>query len=440
MSFKKIIDTRNVTMITNLRKSQGNFLLDSNNKKYLDMYGNIGSLPIGYNHPKLNLFLNNMSKYSHLLINRPALGVNPPIEWEQEVERFYKNYSPKHLDFMFIGCGCGSGANENAFKATFIHYARNNFSDERLSLMLKSSLMNEEPGSPKMSILSFKKGFHGRTLGCLSTTRSNPWHKINIPAFKWPVAPFPNYKYDITENEYINYLEDVRCLSETEKIIKENKCIAGMIIEPIQAEGGDRYASNFFFRELQNIAHLNNITFIVDEVQTGGGSTGKLWAHDYWNNSKISSYNILKPDIVTFSKKLQVAGYFCKKEYRSDSPYQLFNTWMGDPFKIILSNKIYEIIEEENLLKKSLDVGSYMIDNLKCVQNKTNKISNVRGRGTFIAFDYNLKSISTLKNELIKNGINIGTCGSNSIRLRPPLTLDYDDVDYFIYKLNKSLI
>ena len=432
MSFRKIIDNRNVTMLTNLRKSQGNYLMDSNKNKYLDMYGNIGSLPLGYNHPKLQDFFKDASKYSHLLIHRPALGVNPPLEWVQEVEKFYKNYCPSNLDFMFIGCGCGSGANENAFKATFIHYARKHFSDERLSLMLKSSLKNKEPGSPNLSIMSFKKGFHGRTLGCLSTTRSNPWHKINIPAFKWPVAPFPEYKYDVAGNDYINYLEDVRCLQETEKIIKQNKTIAGMIIEPIQAEGGDRYASNYFFRELQNLAHNNNITFIVDEVQTGGGSTGKMWAHEYWN-----AYST--PDIVTFSKKMQVAGYFCKKEFKSDSPYQLFNTWMGDPFKIILSNKIYEIIQEENMLQKSLNVGEYIMKELKDVQNKTNKISNIRGKGLFIAFDYNSNSIVTLKNELIKNGINIGTCGTNSIRLRPSLTLDYNDVDYFINKLNKSL-
>lgn len=439
MAFKKIIDTRNITIMTNLKKSQGNFLVDSNKKKYLDMYGNIGSLPLGYNHPKLKAFLNDTSKYEHLLIHRPALGVNPPIEWENEIEKFYKNYCPSNLDFMFIGCGCGSGANENAFKATFLHYARNNFSEHKLSNMLKSSLNNEEPGSPNLSILSFRKGFHGRTLGCLSTTRSNPFHKINVPAFKWPVAPFPQYKYNIVEEDYINSLEDDKCLDIIQQILLKNKTIAGIIVEPIQAEGGDRFASNYFFRELQALSYDYNKTLIVDEVQTGCGSTGKLWAHEYWENSDISNFNVMKPDIVTFSKKTQVAGYFCKKEYKSDSPYQLFNTWMGDPFKIILSNKIYGIIQEDNLLEKSIKVGKYMLNQLNDVKNKTKKISNIRGKGLFIAFDYNFNSIATLKNRLIQNGVNIGTCGKNSIRLRPSLTLDYKDVDYFILKLKKSL-
>lgn len=437
MAFRKIIDTRNVTMLTDLRKSTGNFLFDSNGKKYLDMYGNIGSLPIGYNHYKLKDLKIDNDTIKHLLIHRPALGVNPPMEWEDEIEIFHKNYSPKYLDFMYMGCGCGSGANENAFKAAFIHYARTHFSEHRIGEMLKSSILNEEPGSPKLSILSFEKGFHGRTLGCLSTTRSNPWHKINVPAFDWPVAPFPDIKYNTAEGDFVNYVEEYKCLDRTEEILKQNKNIAAMIIEPIQAEGGDRHASNFYFQELRKLASLYNVTFIVDEVQTGAGSTGKMWAHEYWTQDS----KVMTPDIITFSKKMQVAGYFCKSEYKTDTPFQTFNTWMGDPFKIILSNHIYKIIQEEKLLENSLDVGQYLMKQLRQLENKTKKICNVRGKGLFIAFDYkNNEPIMDLKNRLIVNGVNIGTCGKNSIRLRPSLTLSRSDADFFLKQLEKSLV
>jgi 4-aminobutyrate aminotransferase / (S)-3-amino-2-methylpropionate transaminase len=433
MSFHKIIDSRNIKLFTNLRQSKGNYLVDSTGKKYLDMYGNIGSLPIGYNHNKLqNLNLNDPD-IKKLIIHRPALGVNPPLEWKNLVERLYNNYCPDGLDFMYVACGCGSGANENAFKAAFIRFARNNYSNHNLENRLKTALINNEPGSPNISILSFQKGFHGRTIGCLSTTRSNAWHKINIPAFGWPVAPFPQLKYPLEENTNHNYIEEERCLDMTEKILKNNKTIAGMIIEPIQAEGGDRHASNDYFIKLRQLALDNDITFIVDEVQTGCGSTGKLWAYQHWSDDEK-----YVPDIITFSKKMQMSGYFCKSEFKTDSPFQTFNTWMGDPFKIILSNHIYNIIVEENLLESSKNTGKYLIEQLLKVENKTNKIRNIRGKGLFIAFDCDNNII--LKNRLIENNINIGTSGKQSIRLRPSLTLTTKDVDFFINKLNKSLL
>jgi|UniRef100_A0A6C0IVP3 4-aminobutyrate aminotransferase / (S)-3-amino-2-methylpropionate transaminase len=433
MSFHKIIDSRNIKLFTNLTKSKGNYLFDSKGKRYLDMYGNIGSLPVGYNHNRLHELNLNSPDIKKLLLHRPALGVNPPIEWKEQVELLYKNYCPDGLDFMYVACGCGSGANENAFKAAFIKFARNNYSDHTMETRLRTSLDNNEPGSPDLSILSFQKGFHGRTLGCLSTTRSNAWHKINIPAFKWPVAPFPQLKYPLEDNKLYNFSEEEKCLEQTEKILKNSKTIAGMIIEPIQAEGGDRHASNDYFIKLRQLALDRDITFIVDEVQTGVGSTGKMWGHQYWSDDKK-----YLPDIITFSKKMQMSGYFCKSEYKTDSPFQTFNTWMGDPFKIILSNQIYNIIVEENLLENSINIGEYLMDELFKVENKTGRIRNIRGKGLFIAFDCDNNFL--LKDRLIENNINIGTCGNQSIRLRPSLTLSQKDVDFFIHKLKKSLL
>ena len=133
-----------------------------------------------------------------------------------------------------------------------------------------------------------------------------------------------------------------------------------------------------------------------------------------------------------------MSGYFCKSEYKTDSPFQTFNTWMGDPFKIILSNQIYNIIVEENLLENSINIGEYLMDELFKVENKTGRIRNIRGKGLFIAFDCDNNFL--LKDRLIENNINIGTCGNQSIRLRPSLTLSQKDVDFFIHKLKKSLL
>lgn len=429
--FSKIIDSRNVNLVTNLSKSHGNYLVDMNGKKYLDMYCNIASLPVGYNHPTLEKINFNSESLKGLLIQRSALGVSPPIEWIDQVELLHKNYAPNGLDFMFMGCGCGSGANENAFKAAFLRYAKLNFGELHMKERLKTVLNNKEPGAPKLSILSFEKGFHGRTLGCLSTTRSNPYHKLDIPAFEWPVAPFPQLKYPLEDNINENKLEEERCLSELNRIIKETPKIAGAIIEPIQAEGGDRHASDNYFKELRQITKDNNITFIVDEVQTGLGSTGKLWAHQYWSDKDSL------PDIVTFSKKMQVAGYFCKPEYRPDNPYQNFNTWLGDPIRIIIANTIYKIVEEDNLIENVNIVGNHLLNNLKELEKNTNKISNIRGKGTFISFDHS--NPLELKDKLFEKGINSGLCGLNSIRLRPSLTFSKKEADEFLNTLETTI-
>lgn len=170
-----------------------------------------------------------------------------------------------------------------------------------------SSLINRPPGSPNLSILSFHGGFHGRTLGCLSTTHSKAIHKLDIPAFDWPIAHFPDYKYPLEENERENQEEDKKCLAEVEDLIvtykKRGIPVAGIVIEPIQSEGGDNEASAEFFQQLQCIAKKHGAALLIDEVQTGGGPTGKMWCHEHFNLPS-------PPDIVTFSKKMQLGGYF----------------------------------------------------------------------------------------------------------------------------------
>ncbi|XP_026686648.1 4-aminobutyrate aminotransferase, mitochondrial-like, partial [Diaphorina citri] len=117
--------------------------------------------------------------------------------------------------------------------------------------------------------------FHGRTLGCLSTTHSKYIHKIDIPAFDWPIASFPKYKYPLEENERENKAEDEKCLAEVEDLItkynKKGTPVAGIVVEPIQSEGGDNHGSNYFFQQLQKIGKKHGSALLIDEVQTGGG-------------------------------------------------------------------------------------------------------------------------------------------------------------------------
>jgi 4-aminobutyrate aminotransferase / (S)-3-amino-2-methylpropionate transaminase len=424
---KKNQDTRSVRLISNIEKSFGNFLVDVDNNKILDTYCNIASLPLGYNHPGL---LKDSEKYIPYLIQRSALGMIPPSNWQEKIEKVM-SVSPSGLDYIHTGCGCGSGANENAFKATFINFFKKNsasylYTHQELEA---TAINNSFPGSPNFSILSFNKGFHGRTLGCLSASRSKALHKINVPAFDWPYTDFPTLKYPLEKYEKENENEVDRCLYKVDNLLKEDRAktratIAGMIIEPVQAEGGDNHAPNRFFRDLRNLAKDYGVTFIADEVQTGVGSTGKFWGHEHWDLTT-------PPDIVTFAKKMQIAGYFTTAEYEPKHPFQIFNTWMGDPVRILLLERIIDIIKDDKLIEKTAEVGDYFREKLYDIPN----INTVRGKGTFLAFnvDDNVKFV----NDMLSNGVFMGTCGDNGIRIRPSLIFEKEHADMFLDILNK---
>lgn len=439
-------DARTLNGIYDYKKASGNFIVDADKNIFLDMFCNIAAVPIGYNNPKLIDRFNNKN-YLPLLLHRNALGVMPPVEWNELIENIMSKMAPKGLDFIHAGCGCGTGANENAIKAAFLYkyYKENDINDDKLLEIHSNTCMNNlPPGSPEYEMISFNKAFHGRSLGCLSVSYSKSIHKIGIPSFNWNKVDFPNIKYDSSsKTSILNNVEEEIVLNQIYNLLQKNNKIAGLIVEPIQSEGGDNHASNSFFKELQQICHEYDIKFIVDEVQTGMGATGKFWAHEHWNLDS-------PPDIVTFAKKAQTSGFFAKKELMPKHPYQIFNTWMGDATRTMLLNEILDIIFEENLLVNVEKTGDYIYKNLVEFQNK-NLIQNLRGKnkGTYIAFDLfldvedekqRLELVTKFKNYMKKNGIILGTCGAKeSIRLRPSLIFEEYHSNLFLDKLEKVL-
>ena len=130
-----------------------------------------------------------------------------------------------------------------------------------------------------------------------------------------------------------NGAEDARCLALAEEAIEASAArgwpVAGVIVEPIQAEGGDHHGSNTWFQGLQQLCKRRDVVYLIDEVQTGGGPTGKMWCHEWFDLPEA-------PDIVTFSKKMLTGGLYHKPELRPKHAYRIFNTWCGDPSKVRL--------------------------------------------------------------------------------------------------------
>ncbi|KAI8079519.1 4-aminobutyrate aminotransferase [Gilbertella persicaria] len=413
-------------------KSKGNYIVDADGNTLLDVFAQIASIPIGYNNPAF-LSLAEKPAFQTALANRAALGVNPNIDWVDSVQDAFMAVAPKGMSNVFTVM-CGSCANENAFKTAFMYKAAKRRGNKEFSLQeLSSCMKNQAPGSPDdMSILSFTQAFHGRLFGSLTATASKAIHKIDIPAFDWPKAPFPLLKYPLEDHVEHNQKVEKEALDHVESlIVNAKKPVAAVIIEPIQSEGGDNHASPAFFRQLQAICQQNDVLFIVDEVQTGVGATGTFWAHEAW---QLPS----PPDMVTFSKKFQAAGFFLHPRLRPSQPYRLYNTWMGDPVRAMQAAAIVQEIKDKNLLQNVQEVGSYLQKSLRDME-ATTPIENVRGQGAFIAFDLpDAAKRDTFLADMRQRGVNIGGCGDRAVRLRPMLTFQRQHADILLDTMKAS--
>ncbi|KAI0166345.1 aminotransferase class-III-domain-containing protein [Xylariaceae sp. FL1272] len=431
-----VFDTRSTNMLADYTKSQGNYIVDPDGNTLLDVYAQIASIPIGYNNPALKKVAESPEMVS-AIINRPALGNFPSHDWADILETGILKVAPPGLNQVFTAMA-GSDANETAYKAAFMwrrQKERGGHNVEFTEAEMESAMNNQSPGASELSILSFKSAFHGRLFGSLSTTRSKPIHKLDIPAFDWPQATFPVIKYPLEDHAEENAKAESDALAEVEHLIQNYHLPpAAVVVEPIQSEGGDNHASPAFFRGLREITKKHSVLFIVDEVQTGVGATGKFWAHEHWNLPS-------PPDMVTFSKKAQTAGYyFGDASLRPNKPYRQFNTWMGDPARALLFRAIIDEVQRLGLVEHTAKVGDYLYGKLEELAKKyPDQIQNLRGKGqgTFIAFDNPKRDEFLVKAK--KFGVNIGGSGASAVRLRPMLTFEQSHAGILLAAMEKII-
>jgi len=414
-----------LTFITDLANSNGLLLADVDGNQLLDAFGHIGSLPLGYNHPDL-VAAATSPEAIQASVHRSALGMMPPAGWAEQLKNTLGAIAPPGMSRVQT-MACGSCANENAFKVAMIAMSARRrmgagrdahaFSDEEVT----SVMQNAAPGAPAWSVMSFEGGFHGRTFGALSCTRSKPIHKLDVAQFtSWPAVPFPELLYPVDDAEIAaqNSANIARCIDVAREHLRSpTNNVAAIIVEPIQAEGGDRHASFEFFRQLRQLALDEGVVFIVDEVQTGFVSSGEWWAHQAWGLTT-------PPDIVTFGKKTQIAGYYYTDELQMTLPYRIFNTWMGDPAKLLQLKTIIDVVKRDALLDNAVETGHVLLNGFQEIQERyTGLVSRARGQGTLCAVDIcSTKDRDALVAHMRNLGVLVGGCGDRTIRLRPPLT------------------
>lgn len=172
---------------------------------------------------------------------------------------------------------------------------------------------------------------------------------------------------------------------------------------------------------------------LIDEVQTGLGATGKLWAHEHFNLPE-------SPDIMTFAKKMQIAGFYFRTDLNTD-PYRIFNTWLGDPIRVLFLETVLDVIKRDNLIQLNKETGDFMLDGLKRLcKTYPNLIANARGLGTFTAFDGTTAQVrDKIVTKLKNSGIQCGASGDVAFRIRPALIFTQKHASIFLDRLDKAL-
>jgi len=412
-------------IIFDLQNSRGSRVTDAiTGAQYIDCYSFFASLPLGFGHPAFDDPTNRERLLAASLM-KPSNSDADTQELATFVEKFAREAMPAPFCHLFFIEG-GALAVENAMKAAFDWKVRKNLAAGR--------------GELGSQIMHFRQAFHGRSGYTMSVTNTDPQKVQYFPKFDWPRISNPMLQFPVTpeELERVAAAED-KAVAEMEAAFAANPHdIAGILIEPIQAEGGDNHFRPEFLQRLRQVADEQEALLIFDEVQTGFGTTGKLWAYQ--------NYGVI-PDIISFGKKTQVCGIMAgpRMDEVEDNVFRVSSrinsTWGGGLVDMIRCEIVLDVFKEEKVVENAARVGEHLLAGLKALGEEfPDRISNTRGIGLMCAFDcVDGAARDALQTRAREEGLLILACGDRSLRARPALTVTMEDADEVLVRLRKAM-
>lgn len=407
--------------------SKGSWLVDARTgQKYLDMYTFFASAPLGCNPPGIVDDPEFMRVLGEVAANKPANSDVYTSHFAEFAETFSRVLGDPRLPHLFFVEG-GALAVENALKTAFDWKSRKNEAEGR---------------DPALGtkIMHFTKAFHGRSGYTMSLTNTEPNKTARFPQFDWPRIDVPAVRFPLAEHLEEVIAAEERALAQVRDAFAAHPHdIAAFITEPIQGEGGDNHLRPEFLQALQALVHENDALFIVDEVQTGAGTTGTAWAYQQLG---------LSPDIVAFSKKVQVGGIMAggRLDEVADNVFhvsgRINSTWGGGLVDMVRSRRILEIIEAEKLIPAAAEKGDRFLAGLTGVAAAhPDVVSNARGRGLMLAVDLPSTEVrNSVLADLRDTEHVLGLpCGERSVRFRPALSVTDDEIDLAIEAFTRSV-
>jgi L-lysine 6-transaminase len=412
-------------LVVDLKKSHGARLHDSlRGRELIDLFTSFSTMPLGFNHPGLT-DPEFAARLLRAAVNKVSNADLYTTEMAEFVDTFSTTMPPAFQHHIFFVEG-GTLAVENALKTAFDWKRR----------------VNRRAGKAAAGaqIIHFEQAFHGRSGYTLSLTNTaDPRKTQYFPKFDWPRVPNPHLSFPVTDEVLERVArEEFEALAKIKQALAENPDdIAGLIIEPIQGEGGDNHFRREFLQALRDLADEEEFLLIFDEVQTGFGTTGKWWCFEH---------DGVEPDVFAFGKKTQVCGIAATRRIDEiDSVFEVSSrinsTWGGNLVDMVRCQRIIEIITEEGLLDNAARVGAELLDGIKSWQAaRPDLVSNARGRGMFLAFDLP----STEQRDVLLTAMNRADVlglpsGHRAVRFRPSVNLTSEEAREALERVDRAL-
>ncbi|MBE7043324.1 MAG: acetylornithine/succinylornithine family transaminase, partial [Ruminococcaceae bacterium] len=285
-----------------------------------------------------------------------------------------------------------------------VYFANSGAEANECAIKLAKIYQYKKGNSEKYKIITLNRSFHGRTLTTVAATGQ--------PKYQAPYKPLTPGFIHAELNDF----------SALESLVDNSVC--AIMLEPIQGESGVHLADKDYLQKIRSLCDEKDILLIFDEVQTGVGRTGALYAYQKYG---------IEPDIFTTAKALGNGfpiSACCAKEFVASafSPGDHGGTYGGNGFACCAGLTVLECIEQENLLDNAKNVGNYLMDELKKIDSP--HILEVRGMGLMIGIETDQTKLYQQK--LFENGILVGTAGGTALRLVPPLVLTIEESAAFI--------
>ncbi len=361
-----------------ITKGKNAILWDDQGNEYIDCVAGIGVANVGHANEKV---VEALSSQAATLITCPAIFYN---DTKAKLLKKLIEVTPKSLTKAFL-CNSGTEAMEAALKFTRFNTGRTNF-------------------------ISAMKGFHGRTMGALSATFKKEYREAFnplVPGFSF--VPYGNFE-------------------KLAEAVDENT--AGIILEPVQGEGGINIGDKEYFHAVRKLCDEKNIILIIDEIQTGFCRTGKMFATDHID---------IEPDIMTIAKAfgggIPIGAAVCSDKIQLPIGKH-GTTFGGNPLACAAADAAIQFMLDNDLAKQAVEKGAYFRKKLDAIQS--DNVRAVRNLGLMFGVELKTK-VQPYLAELMKRGVLALPAGTTVIRLLPPLTIEYEQLDKVAEVLSEVL-
>ncbi|SFI89815.1 aspartate aminotransferase family protein [Thermoflavimicrobium dichotomicum] len=372
-------------------RAEGNYLYDTEGNKYLDLFTGLAVNTLGHLHPRI---MKALEEQSHRFLHISNLFLNPPAI--QLAKRLVEHTLSGGKVFF---SNSGAEATEAAIK------------------LIDRWTTREQNG--KSGIVVLKNSFHGRTLGALRLTRQPSVYQ-DFPTLSFPI-------YEIKAND----------IDDLEEVCQRHQP-AAVLVEPVLGAGGVITLTEEFLTAIRRICDEHQMIFAVDEIQTGIGRTGKLFAYQHFN---------FQPDLILFAKGigggLPLGGIIAGPNLADVfQPGDHGTTFAPSPLSAALGNAVLDVLLEEGQLERGRQAAEKLWSQLQALQEKYPQVfAYIDGKGMMLGIRTHLSAeeVKQLQLNLLKQGILVNVTAKTVIRLLPPLTLNDEDIQFFIKTLENYI-